>query len=264
MGDKDKVRTRSVSEISDIIKGVLSSAELKTFINDAVKLSITECIKQAISEATKDLKKEILDLKKVIIDLKNKTVSNESETENKHVNEMSVSNQNKEINKVVAGTSKSFAKPSADCEEWVEKKSGKTYRDAMQGQKNNKPYEKDDLNPLHDEGGEFQVVRRRRPRTVIIGNKADESLIVAEKQGYLHLWRLSPETKEDDVVNYCQRMIPNLKINCERLNARGDYSSFKLTTGETVLNDMMKPEFWPAGTAIDRFFNRRPNPPKLT
>lgn len=228
-------------------------------------------MKEAISEATKELKVEILNLKKVIIDLNNKTAPNQSETVNKHVNEMSVSKKNKtsngneEINKVVAGTSKSFAKPIiADREEWIEKESGKTYRDAILGQKNDKPYEKEAMYPLHDGGGEFQVVRRRRPRTVVIGNKTDETLTVAEKQAYLHLWRLSPETKEDDVVNYCQRMIPNLKINCERLNARGDYSSFKLTTGETVLNDMMKPEFWPAGTAIDRFFNRRPNPPKLT
>lgn len=59
-------------------------------------------------------------------------------------------------------------------------------------------------------------------------------------------------------------MIPDLKVNCERLNARGNYSSFKLTTEETALNDMLQPEFWPSGVAVGRFLIRRPKLPSLT
>lgn len=53
------------------------------------------------------------------------------------------------------------------------------------------------------EGGDFQPVRNRRRRKIIVGPKVDETLNVAKQEVHLHLWRLTPETKEDDVVQYC-------------------------------------------------------------
>lgn len=80
MATGDKVRTRSAAEISEIIQGVMTSSELKAFINDAVKLAIAECVNDAVSAATKELKIEILNLKKVITEFNNKAVTSEDNT----------------------------------------------------------------------------------------------------------------------------------------------------------------------------------------
>lgn len=114
------------------------------------------------------------------------------------------------------------------------------------------------------EGDGFQVVNRRKPRKFIIGKKQDNGLLVAQKEVHLHIWRLYPSTTVDDLTNYIKKSLPNLELTCSALKARGNYASFKVTTLESAYEDLISPDFWPNGVAIDRFFVRSPPAPKLT
>jgi hypothetical protein len=84
---------------------------------------------------------------------------------------------------------------------------------------------------------------------------------VAKKRSLLHVWRLSKEVTSDDVLAYVKERIPVANtITCDSLNARGDYSSFKLGLCSSIEATLMDPKFWPAGTAIKRFFQQRTKP----
>lgn len=109
----------------------------------------------------------------------------------------------------------------------------------------------------------FQEVRRRKPRKILVGNNNAGGLSVAPKQAYIHIWRLAKDTTVEYLVTYIKQKIPGTEVECEKLNARGPYASFKVTVNDSLLEHLMNPECWPAGCAIDRFFNRRPNTPRL-
>lgn len=116
--------------------------------------------------------------------------------------------------------------------------------------------EKSNEENVPDEQDGFTFVKSRRRRNIIFGNKIDNDLEVAVKEVDLHIWRLAPNVTEQDVVKYIKKS-KDEDVNCERLNARGNYSSFKVTIKETSMADLMSPEFWPEGVAIDRFFRRK-------
>lgn len=110
----------------------------------------------------------------------------------------------------------------------------------------------------------FQQVRRRKPRKIIIGSSTSGGLSVAPKQGHIHIWRLATDTTISTLEKYIGNKTPSTKVECEQLNARGPYASFKITVDDSMMEELMNPEFWPTGTAIDRFLPRRPLPPRLT
>lgn len=120
-----------------------------------------------------------------------------------------------------------------------------------------------EVEPSEDLDG-FEVVRHRKVRKYIIGQNSDCSLRVAPREIDIHVWRLSLETSTEYITRYIHRTIPDIPLKYETLKARGNYSSFKITTVESAQESLMQPEFWPNGVAVDRFFNRRPGPPKLT
>lgn len=64
------------------------------------------------------------------------------------------------------------------------------------------------------------------------------------------------------MIKYIKKSKPECDVKCERLNARGNYSPFRVKINEAIMNELMSPEFWPKGVAIDRFF-RRSNYPKV-
>lgn len=228
---------------------------------DLNDIDLGEIIRNAISDAVIPLKDEIMRLKDVIVKLEHK------------VENMCCNNVSKVLpddTNVVVEVNKEKTVSNAQTSSKLKPKNTMIMRPITQlldsngsGANNGKS----DVDPKEDdlsEGDSFQVVNRRKPRKFIIGKKQDDGLLVAQKEVHLHIWRLSPSTTEDDLTNYIKKSLPDLEIACSALKARGNYASFKVTTLESAYDDLISPDFWPNGVAIDRFFNYRSPAPKLT
>ena len=109
-----------------------------------------------------------------------------------------------------------------------------------------------------------QVVRKRKQRsTPVIGSGVvtDASPITLkvaerpERRVWLHVWRLDKEVTEDQVVSYLTSKKGEYRFTCDKLQARGEYSSFKIGAHPDLLDELMLPDFWPTGTAVSRFFH---------
>lgn len=256
MGVDDKVRTRSAAEISDIVKNVIGSPEMGEFFGNIVKSAISECIDNAVSEATKELKKEIFELNKVILELKNK--AEPSDVNGKRQQKQSDVTPQK-TTKYANGVKTVPAKET----------SARTYKDALSNrddreEANVEKIQSTSNSQSRDNEDSFQVVmNRRKKRNFATGTKLNTNLTAADKEIYLHVWRLNPKTNEADVIAYIESSKPGMQVQCEKLNARGNYSSFKVTALESTGKELLEPEFWPVGVVVDEFLNRRPRPGSL-
>lgn len=116
-------------------------------------------------------------------------------------------------------------------------------------------------------GDDWQEVRRKKNNTnrtvqnelrvIRGGNKTMDSLRAAPKKIYLHISRLCPETKAEDVQRYLNQLCQGVMV--EKLNSRhpDEYSSFKLTALCEHAAVLKNPDTWPSGTNIKRFFLAR-------
>ncbi|KAK5645169.1 hypothetical protein RI129_006469 [Pyrocoelia pectoralis] len=108
--------------------------------------------------------------------------------------------------------------------------------------------------------------KKRRPRTSnspIIGELELNSEILlkaAPKLAFLHVYRLHPDTKSDDVINFLKPTFS--EVTCEQLRSvkPESYSSFKVTIDNSNLTKAMNPASWPKGTCINRFFHSKNTP----
>lgn len=93
---------------------------------------------------------------------------------------------------------------------------------------------------------------KRKP---IFGTANDTSLNAAPRLAWLHVWKVAINTEPGRIENYIRDKIPDAEICCEKLKAKGNYASFKVGIPFKYINDCMKPDFWPEGVAVDRFFH---------
>lgn len=102
--------------------------------------------------------------------------------------------------------------------------------------------------------------KRRNPLTVV-GRKvnSDNSMKLkgVSKVVSLHVYRLDPETKSDDLIEFLKSDFP--VMSCEKLNSRYPdlYASFKIDITEDCLQTALNPEIWPMNACIRRFFQPR-------
>lgn len=78
--------------------------------------------------------------------------------------------------------------------------------------------------------------------------------MAAEKIAHLHVWRLDKNTSLEDMKNYVQHKFEDVPVEVEKLNAKGNYASFRVSANFSVLDKLQNPENWPKNVAINRFF----------
>lgn len=107
---------------------------------------------------------------------------------------------------------------------------------------------------------DFQMVRKRRRRKVIIGSNRDSGHVAAiPRQGYLHVYRMKPGTSAEDILDYLGKTAPDIKFGCELLKDNGKSSSFKVNFPLEKVAGIYEPAIWPSGAAVRRFiFPKRP------
>lgn len=107
-----------------------------------------------------------------------------------------------------------------------------------------------------------EVRSRRRARenktTGIVGSIIQSCGIqAAPRKAFLYVSRLKPETTCDELAAYLKSRFP--EVTCERAQSKfpDHYSSFKVTINFINLESAMKPDIWPMGTYVGRFFRQR-------
>lgn len=127
--------------------------------------------------------------------------------------------------------------------------SARTYKEALSTRDNQVEANVDKMPSTSNEqirGNEeaFKLVtNRRKKRNFATGTKLNTNLTAADKEIYLHVWSLNPRTTEADVTAYIESSKPGLQVQCEKLNARGNYLSFKVTVLESSGKELLEPDF---------------------
>ena len=102
------------------------------------------------------------------------------------------------------------------------------------------------------------VVRRKQKQLLVVGSNKSETVTTkikgVPKTVSLHVCRLSPDTKTDELISYLKPKYP--EVNCEQLNSKQPnlYASFKVDIFEENLTSALDPNNWPKDACIRRFF----------
>ena len=114
----------------------------------------------------------------------------------------------------------------------------------------------ENINDDYQEKG-WQKVGRRNRRYVIGRNEADSGIQAVPKFVSLHVTRLSPNTKPEDLQNMLARQFPEVK--CEEHTSKHPelYSSMKVTIKQENFHNAWRKEIWPNGAIVSRFLTRK-------
>lgn len=117
-------------------------------------------------------------------------------------------------------------------------------------------------------GDTWKVSNGRRKRTRMRGKHADTAIIGSSSETNrmkavpeivtLYVTRLSTETRAVDVTTQLRNRFPEVKTEEVTSRFPDIYKSFKVTLHKSNYEAAMKPDVWPAGVRVDRFFHRRP------
>lgn len=101
--------------------------------------------------------------------------------------------------------------------------------------------------------------RHRHKPTIATGNQGKNiALRAADRKVWIHLSRFNKNTNCDEILKYLKEEFPNQEnFSCEQLTTLGDYASFKVGASYSLLESLNNPALWPAGIAINRFFQKR-------
>lgn len=111
---------------------------------------------------------------------------------------------------------------------------------------------------------EWKIVSRRRktrnrnmPVVGEIEHTASSTLKAAPRKAHFHVYRLAPETTEENVIQHLKIKFP--EVECQGLKSRypDQYASFKVTVRSESAQEIMKPSCWPKGACINKFFQRK-------
>lgn len=95
---------------------------------------------------------------------------------------------------------------------------------------------------------------RRRPAIVGSNSTVNSVVRTVPRNGYLHLYRMHPDTSDGDVIEFLKKTAPEIEFKCETLR-KGEYStSFRLTYPIQYVDKVYSGELWPAGAAVRRYY----------
>lgn len=93
-----------------------------------------------------------------------------------------------------------------------------------------------------------------RTKPIIGSNDTASSVTAIARKGYLHVYRLKPETTDSELEAYLKVTAPTIKFQCEVLKRTEVSCSFRITFPIEHLDEVYKPVIWPKGAAIKRYF----------
>lgn len=103
------------------------------------------------------------------------------------------------------------------------------------------------------------VVKGSAPVPAVKMGSNEVSFAAVVKRAYLYIGNVNPNVREQAVVDYIKNKYPEDEFTVEELsiNEKAKTKSFKLTLDYALLDSLRKPEFWPQGIIVKRFFLQR-------
>lgn len=117
-----------------------------------------------------------------------------------------------------------------------------------------------DMDSQNNELSEFkwQHVKKRskqRNKNVVMGNASFSSGVkTVPKLSYLHVSRLHPTTKPDDLKNLLFKSFPEVEVEPLQSKHPQIYSSMKVAIYQEHFKDAWRKEIWPQGSLVSKYF----------
>lgn len=92
---------------------------------------------------------------------------------------------------------------------------------------------------------------KRKP--IIGSNKSNASVKSVPKLGYLHVYRLNPDTLPKDLEDDLRKTTPHIPFKCEPLHSSEKSCSMVVSFPICYVNEVYNPEIWPDGAMVNRF-----------
>lgn len=99
--------------------------------------------------------------------------------------------------------------------------------------------------------------KRRRQTCVGISKEKVTSINAVPRDVSLHVYRLNPDTTENDLKDYLKKDFPEVECTAMKSKYPEKYASFKVTLKEENFKKAMDPALWPYGTCVQRFLHLR-------
>lgn len=97
---------------------------------------------------------------------------------------------------------------------------------------------------------------RRKP---VIGSNTDSSIKTVPKLGYLHVYRLDPDTNATDLLRCLKKSAPDINFSCSELKSTEQTRPFKVSFPIEYVSNVYDPKIWPKGSVVNRYlFSRDP------
>lgn len=97
-------------------------------------------------------------------------------------------------------------------------------------------------------------IKTNKIKPVIGTNNNLNQITTIPKLGYLHVYRLGPQTTQDVLMDCLKLTAPNINFSCEKLEKKDNSTtSFKVTFPIKHWREVYAPEIWPDGAAVARF-----------
>lgn len=108
-----------------------------------------------------------------------------------------------------------------------------------------------------NDGGGWQTQGRRRRRFVVGRNESTTSISTVPKLAYLHVSRLAPTTKPDDLKKMLSVTFPDVLCEAHPSKHPDIYTSVKVTIQQKDLKNAWRRDIWPLGAIVSPFFQKR-------
>lgn len=105
---------------------------------------------------------------------------------------------------------------------------------------------------------------KRRKRFVVGGNDTNKDIQTIPKYTSLHVTRLEPSTKPEQLEAFLRDLFPG--VSCEKLESKHPetYASLKVNIKQDHFKQAWKREVWPEGALVSRFFFKKRMPTQTT
>lgn len=98
---------------------------------------------------------------------------------------------------------------------------------------------------------------RRAGSLKIVGKSSSSNLKAVPKFVDIHVYRLHPETRCEELTAYLRPNFPEVICTSLKPKHEGQYASFKISVYQQNFSKAMNAELWPEGTCISKFFHPR-------
>ncbi|KAG5883766.1 hypothetical protein JTB14_027308 [Gonioctena quinquepunctata] len=136
-----------------------------------------------------------------------------------------------------------------------------TQVETMRNMQQPEPNHIKESNNEEDEGWEKARGQHRRKRRFLVGQSDQFSEIqTVPKSISLHITRLKPGTKPEDLEKILKPNLPGVKCEVHQSKHRDIYGSMKVTINKDQSRNAWKREIWPNGVLVSHFLARKRMP----